>query len=179
MSYRDISPARLRELLDYDPDTGRFTWKFRAGNDRHTKAWDARYAGQEAFTCIDSYGYATGSIYGIYIKAHRVAWAWWYGEWPKDQIDHRNGDRAANWIKNLKPATQIQNSRNMKALPRLVADLPPGVKRSPKLVQRPYQARIGVSGKRIHLGYFATPNEAHQAYLAACRKHGFSLRHGT
>jgi len=34
-----------------------------------------------------------------------------------------------------------------------------------------YEARIGVNYKNISLGYFKTPEAAHQAYLDAKKKH--------
>lgn len=98
----------LRKLLRYEPRDGKFYW-----NERGNPQWDARWAKKEALTARDVRGYRVGNILGRVRYAHRVAWALYTGEWPRDQIDHINGDRADNRIVNLREATSAQNSQNM------------------------------------------------------------------
>lgn len=57
-------------------------------------------------------GYLRVSIGRKRYKAHRVAWAIYYGEWPEDQIDHINGVRDDNRLSNLRAATNTENARN-------------------------------------------------------------------
>lgn len=49
------------------------------------------------------------------------------------------------------------------------SSLPPGVTRNPRAVAKPYGARIRLNGRKKHLGYFATANEAGDAYVAAAK----------
>lgn len=49
--------------------------------------------------------------------------------------------------------------------------LPRGVTRSGN-GDKPYMARLWVDGQHLFLGQFATPEEAHAAYVAAKRQHG-------
>lgn len=186
MSARDaITPAVLRELLTYDPDTGALTWKARDvswfnATERRSAAntcavWNARYAGTPALAANDGQGYLAGSVLGVAIKAHRAAWAIIYGKWP-DEVDHQDGDTMNNRKMNLVDGARAGNSKNRKPY-RKNSDLPPGV-RFDNRKRRPYGATIKVDGRTRYIGYYGTPDEAHAAYLAAAREHGFSPRHG-
>jgi hypothetical protein len=44
--------------------------------------------------------------------AHRLAWLWWFGEWPEGGLDHINRIRNDNRIDNLREATRSENQRN-------------------------------------------------------------------
>jgi hypothetical protein len=48
----------------------------------------------------------------VYLLAHRVAWAIATGNWPKNQIDHRDGARDNNCLTNLREATAAENQQN-------------------------------------------------------------------
>lgn len=172
-----LSPEELHEYLDYNPDTGILTWKDRTGN----PSWNARYAGRPAINAINSRsGYRTGTLLGHPAKAHRVAYAMYHGEWPTDQLDHWDWDTTNNRISNLRPADGFTNSRNRKARKRHShPDLPAGVYRQPRANgPEVYQSSIRVRGKFINVGTFTTADEAHSAYLAALKAHGFSPHHG-
>jgi HNH endonuclease len=114
MAIRELpSPEVLRQLLRYEPDTGKLFWlprtpdQFEPGyrhpewNCRH---WNSKYAGKEAFTA--------SRPGGVNFRAHRVIWAIVYGVDPCDIIDHINGDPSDNRIENLRTATPRQNSQN-------------------------------------------------------------------
>ncbi|EFE1615700.1 hypothetical protein CKI87_000297 [Escherichia coli] len=68
------------EVLDYNKETGIFTWK---------KKLSARGAvGKVAGTI--SYGYNAINIDGVRYFAHRLAWLYVYGEWPKQEITNES-----------------------------------------------------------------------------------------
>lgn len=83
-----------------------------------------------------------------------------FGRWPKPCLDHVNGDSTDDRIGNLREATVTQNAWNHKRRAKR-SKLPMGV-RSVKSGR--YQARLAVNKKMLHLGTFATPEEAHAVY---------------
>jgi hypothetical protein len=99
-----LTQEYLKSILDYDLDTGIFTWKVSKAN--RTKVGDV--AGW-------SYnGYREIEINNKAYKAHRLAWLYVYGEMPKKLIDHIDGNRSNNKISNLREATYQENSENYK-----------------------------------------------------------------
>jgi len=94
------------------------------------------------------------------IQAHHICWYKHHGVWPDRQLDHRNTIKHDNRIRNLRPATHAQNSRNHK----LHRDSNTGVsgvdfsKRANK-----YRVRIGVHNKIIHIGYYESLTQAKRA----------------
>lgn len=104
-----MTPFELRQLVEYDPETGFLTWKPRDGNAR----FNSKLAGKPALA-QPSKGYRTGRIKGKNYKAHRAAWAVTHGEWPQGQIDHINGDRSDNRLSNLRAVSQSENGKNQK-----------------------------------------------------------------
>jgi hypothetical protein len=114
------SQKELRMLLDYDRTTGALTWKRRdlslftdgGHSAEHSRdKWNARWAGQEAFTAIKGDGYKHGAIYGENFSAHRIIWKWVTGDDP-DEIDHVDGVRTNNKWKNLRSVSRSDNLRN-------------------------------------------------------------------
>ena len=129
----------LRQLLDYDPDTGFLTWKARGvewfnpapaaqKTAQHVcETWNTKYAGKLALHHIPSHGYRTGALLGESLRTHRVCWKWVYGSEP-EMIDHINGDTADNRISNLRSVSNQINSQNQKRRPDNVSGIP-GVRR--------------------------------------------------
>jgi len=107
----DLAHADVRRLLDYEPETGVFTWRERPGSSHHTKIWNARFAGSRAGSVGDE-GYRHIKLSGRRRREHRLAWLWMVGKFPSDQIDHRDGDRGNNRWSNLAAATATQNQWN-------------------------------------------------------------------
>lgn len=100
---------------------------------------------------------------------HRFLWKLEYGtlpEWPL-QIDHINEDRFDNRISNLRIAGPSLNGRNSSKDRNRGSGLPRGVKHDKRQKFRPYTAQISVNNRKKYLGGFATPEEAHEAYLKA------------
>lgn len=163
MAYQHVTPARLREVLHYDPATGIFTW-------RYSRKGRPGKAGAVAGSVCDR-GYRYICIDRIKYLAHRLAWLYVHGEWPACEIDHRDGVRGANWIGNLRPATSTMNKQNQRRA--RVDNLSGGmlgvsIQRDNGDVR--YRARIMVQGKEIGLGRFDSPEAAHAAYVEAKRR---------
>lgn len=93
------------------------------------------------------------------------------GSWPKDQIDHINGDRTDNRFSNLRDVTNEINNQNKKRAQSNNRLGLLGVCHH----QGGFRARIAVNGKSKCLGVYLTPELAHQVYLDAKRRlhHGF------
>lgn len=97
-----LSPAFLRELLIYQPETGQL----------HNAVRRGRAQKGQLVTLHTSDGYLRVTVLRRTLLAHRVAWAMHYGEWPKGELDHVNGVRDDNRIDNLREATSQENSMN-------------------------------------------------------------------
>lgn len=173
------SPEVLRQLLRYEPETGRLFWLPRAGamcaSAGHQNRWNTLNAGNEAMASFDAHGYRCGRVMSVKMRAHRVIWAMAHNFWPPDQIDHINGDRTDNRLQNLRMATNAQNCRNMK-LPKTNSSGVMGVG-----WYRPYGkwvASIRVSGKVKFLGYFSTITEAAAVRRLAQIEYGYDPGHG-
>lgn len=157
MATPNLTAARLRELLDYNPSTGLFHWRASLGS----RAQKGRSAGT-----INSRGYIKICIDGSQYLAHRLAWLHANGGWPLQNIDHINGSRTDNRLCNLRDVAQglnLQNQRTARA----------DNKNSGMLGVRKFGGRWGacitVNKKRIHLGLFDTAQQAHEKYLSAKR----------
>lgn len=153
-----IKRSELVQLLDYDPATGLFVWKVSARGQR---------AGDVAGHYNKANGYVRiGFKRGVSYYAHILAWLFMTGEWPADEIDHKDLDGSNNRWGNLRQATHAQNGWNKKQ--RSGSGRPyKGV----KVLSRGYSAAIIVNGKLIELGRYYTAEEAAKAYDNAARQY--------
>lgn len=83
-----LTAERLRSLIDYAPETGRFAWKPRNGRGG---SWCNLTRHPGSFS--KQTGYLTIRVDKELYQAHRLAWLHHFGEWPHADIDHLNGDR--------------------------------------------------------------------------------------
>ena len=158
-----LTQAQLKEILDYDPDTGIFRWKIQMA--KHTPA--GKIAGGK---CYDTKSKNPTRV-SIQISkkpycAHRLAWLYAFGKFPENFIDHIDGNPFNNKINNLRECTDAQNAQNKRKPPSNSSTGFLGV------CSRKYgfHAHIQKNGKHIFIGSFKTPEEAHQAYLAKKRE---------
>ncbi len=179
-----VAAPEVRELIRYDPATGKLFWLerdvsfFRDGKhsaEHRQRCWNSRYAGTEAFTSIDSRGYRQGWICNRHESAHRVIWAVVHGCWPAQEIDHVNGDRSDNRLANLREVTPQENRRNMSISARNTSGVA-GVNWDAR--RETWRARITVNYKEIYLGEFSIFDEARSARKAAEQQYGFHRNHG-
>lgn len=148
----------LRSRLSYDEATGQFVRKVTAGG---------QVAGSVAGT-IKSAGHVEISVGGHVCKAHRLAWLYVYGEWPKGVIDHINGDRKDNRIVNLRDVSNAINLQNQRRAQRNSTTGVLGVSID-KATGR-YRAQIQIAGAGKSLGRYASKDEARRAYINAKRR---------
>lgn len=167
----------LREILDYDPDTGHFVWKERNESHVHpkwVKCWNSRFAGKPAFIHHDYGLYLRASIFGTFYPAHRIAWAMVHGDPVPPILDHIDGDRQNNRISNLRPSDDAENSKNRG----IRVDNTSGRTGIHLMRSGAYKARIFVGGRDTSLGTFRDFEEAVRARQAAEKKYGFYAGHG-
>lgn len=155
---------RVRELFDYNPDTGAFIRRVTIFNGKKagTRADVMRQTGRLAgYTriCID---------HGRYL-AHRIAWLYVTGSWPNHHVDHINGDPSDNRFCNLRDVPSLLNQQNQRK-PR--PDNASGFLGVSRVVGKrgiKFHASIGAAGRTFFLGSFDSPEDAHNAYVAAKR----------
>ena len=152
-----VSYARLCELLEYDSATGDFRWLKRINRSIHV---------DDVAGTLETGGYRRITIKGRTYGAHQLAWFYVTGKWRSGLIDHRDGDRSNNRWDNLRRATGSQNSANR----RRHRNNKSGFKGVMQTESGRWRAGIHKNGRNQHLGIFATPQEAHAAYVAAARE---------
>lgn len=180
MAKKPLPPVEvLRQLLRYEPETGKLFWNERpthmfstdsTRSQEHISAlWNSRYAGKEAFTARATAGHKHSTIFGTLVQAQRVIWAIVHGEWPAFGIDHIDGDPANNRLENLRIATQSQNCANRTSRKGATSKYL-GVHRQKKS----WIAQIKpIGGKGYYIGSFKTEEEAAMAYNEEARRvHG-------
>ena len=138
----------LHKVFRYDPETGLLTSRLKTKRGR-VVGW------------LDDEGYIRVVVYwnghAYKRRAHRLIWAMVTGQYPIDEIDHKNGVKADNRWDNLREANHSENAHNAKRNEFVGTHFRKGK----------WQAVIGLGGKRINLGNYKTREEAHQAYLKA------------
>jgi hypothetical protein len=150
----ELTAARVRELLHYDPETGLFT-----------RLDSGELAGGD-----NGQGHLRIRVDGRKYFAHRLAWLYVHGAWPMEQIDHINGVRKDNRIANLRDVPPKVNNENWRKATRRSKTGFLGVTVTAPLYGEPaYVATIKVGGRRMIVGRFKTAADAHAAYVDAKR----------
>ena len=149
----ELTRDRLCELLDINTETGIFTWK-------HTMGGKAK-KGQQAGV-LNTHGYIMIRVDQVDYLAHRLMWLYVYGAFPILNIDHIDRNRSNNCPINLRVATPKQNGEN-RSLKSKNASGHRGVFLRKYLKSKPWAVNIMSNRKTIHIGYFATVEEAIKA----------------
>jgi hypothetical protein len=151
-----ITQERLKDLLNYDPETGIFMWKVR----RHGVTLGS-VAG-----CTDE-GYIRIKIDGRLYAAHRLAWLYVNGSLPEFTIDHINRVRSDNRIANLRSATNAENHQNRSKYITNTSGVT-GVYWDNQ--RGKWRAQIEHLGRNVNLGRYSTIEAAAEARAAAKKK---------
>lgn len=154
-----LSQLELQRQLSCDPLTGEFTRLVKT-------SWNAD-VGDKAGNIVAN-GYWQVSVNNKAYLAHRLVWFYFKGYWPKEMLDHVDGNKLNNALSNLREATRSQNMRNV----RLMKTNTSGFKGvSWSNAAKKWQVRCKVLGKDNYLGLFESAEEASQAYETFASKH--------
>lgn len=156
-----LTYEEAHRLFAYDQETGILTRKV---------ATRRSPVGSEVGT-VACNGYL---VFGIYDNetqksknylVHRVAFLMMTGRWP-NETDHIDGERTNNAWYNLREVTRSQNNANRA----VNVNNPTGLKGvSYNKKTGKYIAGICVNGKRMYLGSYDCPTEAHKAYCVVAK----------
>ena len=152
-----MTTEAIKRMLRYSTESGEFWWT----SDAPTKVRGKRVEYK------DKHGYICLKLDGRMYKAHRIAWLFQYGYWPTQHIDHINGNKADNRICNLRDVSPNINAQNRRRALSTNSVGFLGVSRNGS----GWRAEIRVAGKKINLGTYPLPDQAHAIYVAAKRKH--------
>ena len=154
MKAKPLPPLEeLKEFLDYNPDTGIFTW---------IKKPNKRIKVGQVAGRTNAKGYIQIRFKGIDYFAHRLAYYMHHGVDPLGKcIDHIDGDKANNKIDNLRLASYAQNQMNHT---KLRSDNTSGVIGVHwEKARKKWRATIMLNGKKKHLGLFTNKEDAIKA----------------
>lgn len=154
-----LTAERLREVLDYNLETGVFLRKAARGNDH--------LIGKPTSQKPRKNGYLTIRVDGVMYYAQRLAWLHFYGSWPVNQAEHRNTVKIDNRISNLRDATKSQNRANISAHKNSATGIK-GVNWDVK--SKKFRAQISKDGEKIMLGLYESACAAGAAYAASAER---------
>src|SRR3990167_10490582 len=99
-----LTQELLKERLKYDPLTGEFTWLVAP---KGSWASVGDLAGGH-----HPKGHRLIGIFGKFYKAYRLAFLYMTGEFPLEEIDHRDCDPSNNIWDNLRTCSHGENQQN-------------------------------------------------------------------
>jgi len=106
---------------------------------------------------VNPQGYLTMCVLGRRLSNHRVVYFLTHGEWP-DLIDHIDGDKLNNSVRNLRVATRSENAKNIHKAHKDSESGHLGV------LLRKDTGKYSVRFQDRHLGCFSTVEEAVEVY---------------
>lgn len=153
-------------LFEYVPD-GTLRWKNPRARNRKkgaTVGGRRKDGRQQVMLHLEGKSY----LFLIY----RIIWLLHNKEWPKNTIDHINGDATDDRIENLRDISQKGNNENRHSALSTNSTGVLGV----HICRNKYRANIGITGedgvsKQVYLGVFDDIQSAEQAYSEAKKKY--------
>lgn len=156
----------IRSRFNYNKNTGELTWAFRDESIKRNVYFNKTFKGKVVGSLrTDKTGYTAVmvplEVFGkrFSLIAARVCWLVETGDWPKNTIDHINGDSTDNRWSNLRDVTQGVNNANKRVYKRNSVGFKGVNKHHGK-----YWARVSYNKTTHTLGHYNTPEEAAHAY---------------
>lgn len=175
----------VRQLVEVDFEDGLLFWKPRTAGmfeqngvrsaEGSCSAWNIRHAGKPALNRPSPYGYKCGMIAGREVFAHRILYGLYHDQTDFPGIDHINGKRTDNRIRNLRACPQLDNMRNAKT-PKNNKSGHIGVSWDKQ--RGKWFSYIRHEGKMRSLGRFVDFEEAAAVRKAAETRYGYHENHG-
>lgn len=154
MRIGDVKYIHLSELLNYNPLTGIFKWK--SIKNRTVK-------GGKPAGSLGKDGYIVIMADRKKYYAHRLAWLFVHGCFPKCGLDHKNRIKDDNRIANLREASSSLNTRNTGKSKRNTSGIV-GVCWSK--IRNKWIAHIKINNKAFNLGGYSNFWDAVEARLS-------------
>lgn len=147
-----ISQSELMEEVHYSPLSGYF-YRLKSGKGKRVG---------DRCEVMHPSGYVRIMVLGKRYPAHHLAWLYVNGSFPKDQIDHINGNRSDNRIENLRECSCKENHQNRKSK---------SGSKSKYLgvswvgARSKWVANIKCGKEKKQIGYFDSEGGAYEAYM--------------
>lgn len=162
-----ITQQLLKEYLNYNEVTGVLTWI--------KKPSKSTVVNTRAGSLVSSTGYRSISLFGRSYPEHHIIWCWYYGKFPKLQIDHQDQVRDNNRIANLREVTQVENARNRSRRQNTKVN-EAGIWFCRR--RKRYIAEITMNQKKVFQQSFEDVEDAIRARRAKLKELGFHANHG-
>lgn len=154
----ELTQKIIKELIIYNKETGIINWNPRtsknAKNVACMKAFNTRFANKIAGNIKKNIKtgrkYYEIKIFSKKYQSHRIIFLYMTGSFPKNEVDHIDGNGLNNKWENLREVNKSDNQRNRK-LNKNNSTGCPGVYR---LANNKYRVKINHDNKELHLGYY-------------------------
>lgn len=156
-----LTHSRLKEILNYNPETGVFTWKVRLAPRGPVGAIAGAYSAAGR-------GRLEIRIGGKLYLGHRLAWFYVYGDMPSGMLDHVDGNPSNNRIDNLRQATIQQNNQNRAKRDGLTSEWK-GVSWSTQYGK--WMVQVTKDRKHVHRSVHDDERDAAETYIFASLDH--------
>lgn len=161
-----ITQDLLRKHFKFNPKTGSISWLL-------PTSWRVK-VGDEAGS-VTVQGYRTIRLFGTLTPAHWLMWFNKHGYWPTEELDHKNGNRQDNRLRNLREGTKLVQSQNQK---KYVTNTSGHPNVSWNVGRQRWMAYISIDKRRIMLGQFKEFERAcTAAKLGKAKYHAFQPIH--
>lgn len=159
ISKAELSASILKSIIAYNPLDGVFHW---------VKCPNRKIPAGSVAGKLDARGYVQIKIMGRSFSAHQLAWLYETGDWPREEIDHKDGLPSNNIFSNLRLGGNGINQQNIRLAPTHGSSGFLGVTKRKDCNK--FRASISINGRSRNVGSFDSAEEAHAAYLQAKRQ---------